>query len=189
MLHGFQAQKWRVRDSAAAAILALALSVLTYYVLPFTLFAWSIPLAAILSVLAIHDLRFWLLPNILTWPLLALGLGYQFIMPFGTPLAAVIGALAGYILVVIVNAIYSKRHGRVGMGYGDAKLLAAAGAWLGWWGLPGVLFIASFTALVHVGVRSLVFGQTIHRHSRIPFGPYLVFGFCFEWLFPIQYWV
>lgn len=189
MASGFQACKWRGLDSIGAALLASILAALAYYVLPFTLFAWSIPLAVLLSVLAIHDLRFWLLPNVLTWPLLALGLAYHLIMPFGAPLASAIGAIVGYALVAAINTVYRKRQGRDGMGYGDAKLLAGAGAWLGWWGLPGVLLIASFTALVHIGVKSLVFRHAVHRHSRIPFGPYLVFGFYVEWVFPIQYWL
>jgi leader peptidase (prepilin peptidase)/N-methyltransferase len=73
------------------------------------------------------------------------------------------------------------RH-RAGLGLGDAKLFAAAGAWLGPAGLPSVLVWACGAALIAVAIHSIR-GQTLSRTSRIAFGPFLAFGFWIVWLF------
>ena len=86
--------------------------------------------------------------------------------------AAVIGAVAGYLALWVVFWSYKLATGKDGMGYGDFKLLAAIGAWLGWKMLPVVILLSSFVGAI-VGISLIVFA----RHGRnvpIPFGPYLV---------------
>ena len=88
--------------------------------------------------------------------------------------SAVVGAVAGYLVLWAVFWGYKLATGKDGMGYGDFKLLAAIGAWLGWKMLPVVILLSSFVGAI-VGVSMIVFA----RHGRnvpIPFGPYLVMG-------------
>lgn len=112
-----------------------------------------------------------LLPDNITLPLLWLGLlvnlGGQL-----TPLSsAVIGAMAGYGFLWIVYQLFKLLTGKEGMGYGDFKLFAALGAWLGWQQLPLILLLASFIG-AFVGIVFIVFfGRD--RRLPIPFGPFL----------------
>jgi len=116
-----------------------------------------------------HDTM--LLPDQLTLPLLWLGLLVNLATGF-TPLSsAVIGAVAGYLLLWSTYWAFRLLTGKEGMGYGDFKLLAALGAWLGWQMLPAILLIASVTGLLHAIVRML--SRTMRRSDPMPFGPYL----------------
>lgn len=112
-----------------------------------------------------------LLPDDLTLPLLWLGLLVNLSGTF-VPLAdAVIGAVAGYLTLWLVYWCFKLVTGKEGMGYGDFKLLAALGAWLGWTMLPLIVLLSSLVGAV-VGVTLIV----LRRHERnnpIPFGPYL----------------
>ena len=88
--------------------------------------------------------------------------------------SAVIGAAAGYLVLWLVFWAYKLATGKEGMGFGDFKLLAAIGAWLGWKMLPVVILLSSFAGAV-VGISLIIFA----RHGRnvpIPFGPYLAAG-------------
>jgi leader peptidase (prepilin peptidase)/N-methyltransferase len=140
-------------------------------------FGWSPQLAAallftwVLLALAVIDLRTTLLPDDLTLPLLWLGLGLSLVPVFAAPEAAIVGALAGYLSLWTVFQLFKLVTGKEGMGYGDFKLLAAIGAWLGWSALPMVILLSSLVGAV-VGIGMIVF----MRHDRrvpIPFGPYL----------------
>ncbi|MGB0219038.1 MAG: prepilin peptidase [Sinimarinibacterium flocculans] len=140
-------------------------------------FGWSAQLAAalvftwVLLTLAVIDLRTTLLPDNLTLPLLWLGLGLSLAPVFAAPEAAIVGALAGYLSLWFVFQGFKLLTGKEGMGYGDFKLLAAIGAWLGWSALPMVILLSSLVgAVVGIGMILLL------RHDRrvpIPFGPYL----------------
>ncbi len=127
-----------------------------------------------LVVLAFIDLDTTLLPDSLTLPLVWLGLLFN-MNGFLVPLAdAVIGAMAGYLILWSVYWLFKLATGKEGMGYGDFKLLAAIGAWLGWQMLPVTLLLSSVVgALVGIAMIILV------KHDRrvpIPFGPYLAGG-------------
>lgn len=152
--------------------------------LAFTALLWrfglSLPaLAGMLMVsfliaLALIDYQTRLLPDALTQPLVWTGLlvNTQSLM---APLeAAVIGAIAGYLSLWLVHHGFRKLTGREGMGYGDFKLLAGLGAWLGWMALPGIVLVASASGVVFGIVRILTGRQ--HRHEPIAFGPWLVLG-------------
>ncbi len=121
--------------------------------------------------LAFIDIDHKLLPDAITLPLLWLGLLINTGSSFTTLQASVIGAALGYLVLWAVFQGFKLLTGKEGMGYGDFKLLAVLGAWLGWQYLPLIVILSSVVGAV-VGI-SLVL---IRRHDRtvpIPFGPYL----------------
>lgn len=125
-----------------------------------------------LLAMAVIDLRTQLLPDLLTLPLLWAGLLYQLLFqPLLLP-SAVIGAMAGYLVLWSFYWLFKLVTGKEGMGYGDFKLLAALGAWLGWQVLPLVLILSAGTgALVGILVQLAV---PRLRGAPLPFGPWLV---------------
>jgi len=128
-------------------------------------FAWT------MIALAFIDLDTFYLPDNITLPLLWTGLLFNLGATYTDIASAVAGAAAGYLVLWIVFWAFKFATGKDGMGYGDFKLLAAIGAWLGWKMLPLVILLSSFVGAV-VGIALMVFA----RHGRnvpIPFGPYL----------------
>lgn len=112
-----------------------------------------------------------MLPDDLTFPLLWAGLLVNINGTF-VPLAdAVIGAAAGYLALWSVYWAFKLATGKEGMGYGDFKLLAALGAWLGWTMLPTIILLSSVVGAL-VGIVLIVFARR-GRDKPIPFGPYL----------------
>ena len=127
-----------------------------------------------LVALAFIDLDTTLLPDSLTLPLLWLGLLFNLGGHFASLPEAVVGAMAGYLVLWSVYWLFKLATGKEGMGYGDFKLLAAIGAWLGWQMLPVTLLLSSVVGAV-VGIAMIV----LVKHDRrvpIPFGPYLAGG-------------
>jgi leader peptidase (prepilin peptidase)/N-methyltransferase len=111
------------------------------------------------------------LPDDLTYPLLWLGLLINLdgtIVPLRD---AVIGAMAGYVSLWAVYWLFKLATGKEGMGYGDFKLLAALGAWMGWTMLPTIIILSSAVGAI-VGIGLIVFARR-DRNNPIPFGPYL----------------
>jgi leader peptidase (prepilin peptidase)/N-methyltransferase len=94
----------------------------------------------------------------------------------------VLGAFAGFAALALIASVYRRVRGREGLGLGDAKLLAAAGAWLGWHGLPSVVLIAAVSALA-VALAAASGGGKLAWTSRIAFGPHLALAFWLVWLF------
>jgi leader peptidase (prepilin peptidase) / N-methyltransferase len=129
---------------------------------------------AILVVLTGIDLDTQLLPDHLTLPLLWVGLIANLNTTFARLPDAVIGAVAGYLILWSVFWLFKLLTGREGMGYGDFKLLAALGAWFGWQTLPMTLLVASLFGAV-VGIAMIAFGAK-DRRTAIAFGPYLAFA-------------
>lgn len=128
-----------------------------------------------LLYVALHDIRFMLLPDAVTLPLIALG--FVNVIWSGPPfLDRAIGAGLGILVLPAINWVYKRLRGRDGIGLGDAKLLAAAGAWLGWTGLAPVLLVASLAGLLTVGAVAL-YRRRMPRGEAIPFGPFLALGF------------
>ncbi len=144
--------------------------------------AASIVLAAALAVLSAIDLKTLCLPDAITLPLILLGWGAAWFFNWDIVYLRIGAAAAGFLFLYAVAAAYRWARGRDGLGLGDAKLLAAAGAWLGVEGLPMVVFSASTAALLAVTVAALL-GRPVNRASRIPFGPFLALGFWFVWLY------
>jgi leader peptidase (prepilin peptidase)/N-methyltransferase len=130
-----------------------------------------------LLALGLTDARTGYLPNIPTVPLLATGLAINTIPTFVPLDHAVVGALAGYMVLWLVNTLFHAVTARQGLGYGDMKLLAAIGAWLGWPALPGVLLLASGCGLM-VALAHRLRG-TLDAGQAISFGPYLALAGAF----------
>jgi leader peptidase (prepilin peptidase) / N-methyltransferase len=129
------------------------------------LLTWS------LIALTVIDFHKQLLPDSITLPLLWLGILANIFEIF-TPLeSSVIGAMAGYLALWSVYHFFKLLTGKEGMGYGDFKLLAVLGAWLGWTVLPIIILLSSLVGAV-IGIMMIV----VTRHDKnipIPFGPYL----------------
>ncbi|MFT6599724.1 MAG: leader peptidase (prepilin peptidase)/N-methyltransferase [Alloalcanivorax sp.] len=125
-----------------------------------------------LLALAVIDLDTTLLPDDLTYPLLWAGLlaSVLGVSPVSLP-DAVIGAMAGYLALWSLYWVFKLLTGKEGMGYGDFKLLAALGAWLGWQYLPVVVLLSSVVGLVFA--VSMMASGSVKRDQGIPFGPYL----------------
>ncbi|MEF8770465.1 MAG: A24 family peptidase [Candidatus Accumulibacter phosphatis] len=112
-----------------------------------------------------------LLPDSITLPLLWAGLLFNLSATFVDLPSAVIGAAAGYLSLWLVYWTFKLTTGKEGMGYGDFKLLAALGAWLGWQMLPLTILLSSLLGAV-VGITLMVVNKR-GRSVPIPFGPYL----------------
>ena len=138
-------------------------------------FGWAGGAAILLTwgllLLTLIDLRTQLLPDIITLPLLWLGLLLNFGGLFTTLPAAVQGAVFGYLSLWTIFHAFRLLTGKEGMGYGDFKLLALLGAWLGWQVLPLVLLLAALLGAV-VGLALIAWGGH-DRREPIPFGPWL----------------
>jgi len=124
-----------------------------------------------LIALSFIDVDRQLLPDDLTLPLLWAGLLFNIFAVFVPLSSAVIGAAAGYISLWLVYQLFKLTTGKEGMGYGDFKLFAVLGAWLGWQSLPLIILLASLVGAM-VGISFIVFfGHD--RRMPIPFGPFL----------------
>jgi leader peptidase (prepilin peptidase)/N-methyltransferase len=135
-----------------------------------------------LLTLAWIDLRQWLLPDVLTLPLVVLGLAEAAEFAPGDLIARVAGTLAGYLGFWVVSRLYRRLRGREGLGLGDAKLLAASGAWVGIIALPSVVAGAAAAALIVAGAV-ICLGTPLDRYSAVPFGPFLAVATWLVWLF------
>jgi leader peptidase (prepilin peptidase)/N-methyltransferase len=140
--------------------------------------------------LAFIDLDTRLLPDDLTLPLLWAGLLINVQERFASLPEAVLGAVAGYLLLWSIYWLFKLLTGKEGMGYGDFKLLAAIGAWLGWTALPLVLLLASLTGAV-VGIALKTLGR-LEQGQPLPFGPFLAAGGAVALLWGadlLQWWI
>jgi len=156
---------------ALCAALSLAvfaqfgLSLMTVTALFFTWF---------LLVLAFVDLEHFLLPDRFTMPLMAMGLIVNAYGGFVDLNSAMIGAAVGYLSLWVIFHAFRLLTGKEGLGYGDFKLLAAIGAWVGWQLLPIVVLLSAGTGAI-IGITMLVTGR--HKKGQpLPFGPYLAGG-------------
>jgi leader peptidase (prepilin peptidase) / N-methyltransferase len=139
-------------------------------------FGWT------LLALAVADIRYQLLPDFLTLPLLAGGLATSAIFVPEEFVPRLLGAGAGLGVILIARQTYWMLRRREGIGLGDAKLLAAAGAWITWEGLPSAMLVATLGALAGVLLRSHSEGRP-SLNDRVPFGAYLCLGVWLVWLY------
>ena len=135
-----------------------------------------------LLALAVIDYKYFLLPDFLTLPLIPFGLVVMWVNSPETLIDHVAGVIVGFGFVVVLREVYRRLRGREGMGFGDAKLLAASGAFVAWQALPSVILIASLTALAVVLFRRLQ-GANISLGDRMPFGTFLCFATWIVWLY------
>lgn len=141
---------------------------LTYQAITALFFTWN------LLILIWIDIEEQLLPDIITLPLLWLGLLANTFHLFTTIESAIYGAVTGYTSLWYVGWIFRRITGKIGIGHGDFKLFALLGAWLGWQYLPFIILLASVSGLVISIILILLNKQ--QRNATIPFGPYLAFA-------------
>ncbi len=142
----------------------------------------SCVLGWMLLCLATIDWRYFLLPDFLTLPLIGLGLLAAAVLEPAALSGRAIGVAGGFVFIVLVRHAYWLLRRREGIGLGDAKLLAASGAWVAWDGLPSVLLVATFAALASALLRHAR-GGSISPTDRVPFGAYLCLGTWIVWLY------
>lgn len=166
----------------AIEVSALVVAIWSGLVFSGTAFWASCCLGWMLLALAAADFRYFLLPDFLTLPLIALGLAANWFLDRNSLTNHVIGTVAGFGAVVILRFVYEKLRHREGMGLGDAKLFAAAGAWVSWPGLPSVLALAALSALLFALLSRRRHGSLALADS-VPFGPFLAGGLWIVWLY------
>lgn len=160
----------------AAAVLAWVLQIQTPSIF------LSVGLFVALVGLAWFDFDHYRIPNWISYPLILAGLGLAYAQPELSFAEHLIGAGLGYTFVWGLNAYWRYARGQDGIGMGDAKLFAAAGAWLGALALPFVSLFASASALLVLLLIRLITGKDIGRTQRIAFGPFIAIGFWMAWL-------
>lgn len=166
----------------AIELAAVAVAGLAVAVVPAPWWWPTCGLGWVLLTLAWIDARHLILPDILTLPLIPAGLACAWLLAPATVDRQLLGAAAGFALSWAVRWLYHRLRGREGLGLGDVKLLAAAGAWVGWPGLPGVLLIAATAALAVTLAQALARGR-LDAGRPIAFGPFLCLGLWLTWLF------
>ena len=125
----------------------------------------------VLIALTLIDIKKQLLPDSMTLPLLWAGIFFSFFELFTDLKSSVIGAMAGYLILWTVYQLFRLLTKKEGMGFGDFKLLAALGAWVGISYLPQIILISSVVGSI-AGISMLLMGKT-RQQQPIPFGPYL----------------
>ena len=143
--------------------------------------AASLVLGWTLVVLAAIDVLSFRLPDALTLPLLLAGLAVSLLLPDRPLLDHLAGAAVGWSGLAGLAWAYRRARGVDGLGLGDAKLLGAAGAWLGWTPLPSVLIIGCLVAFAWVGARTLRNGRAAAQ-ERLAFGAPLSLAIWIVWL-------
>lgn len=152
------------------------------WLIPWQFAVATIGLGAVLAALSAIDVETQRLPDVLTLPLVAAGLIFQASIDHETLGWHVAGAGLGYLALWAIGRAYAAYRGHQGLGLGDAKLLAASGAWLGPDGLPSVVLIAAFAALAGVGIARWR-GVDVTSRTAVAFGPFLALGFWVTWLY------
>lgn len=166
----------------AIEIAALAVAAWAAAVVPAGMLWPSAALGWTLLALAWIDARALILPDALTLPLIAAGLVVAWAVAPGAVADHLIGAAAGGFAFWLIARLYAAVRHRRGLGLGDAKLFAAAGAWVSWQGLASVVLTASLAALAAVALAAAA-GRAVSASTRLPFGPFLALGLWLTWLY------
>ena len=151
-----------------------------YYFFGLTLAALLLLILSIFFIIIFFiDLKHFIIPNELTFPLMIIGFIKSFDPNlnqtiFPNYINSLIGGLVGYSIIWLIIFFYKKIRKKEGMGLGDAKLMAVIGFWFGWVSIPFTIFISSAVALILV-VPSLI-NRSRKMSSEIPFGPYIIIG-------------
>ncbi|MDH5693987.1 MAG: A24 family peptidase, partial [Gammaproteobacteria bacterium] len=151
---------------------AAVLSVVTAYRFgPSWEFIFASTITYALLCLTLIDIKHRLLPDVITLPLLWIGLLLSSQHIFTGPSEAIIGASIGYLSLWLVFHGFRLATGKEGLGYGDFKLMAVFGAWLGWSYIPVIILISSFLGAIFGGITILVL--RVGKNFPIPFGPFI----------------
>ena len=174
-------------SAALAAIVVLLLSLL---ILPPGLAVISGLLGLAMLVIALADSRCFIVPDVLSLPAIIVGLlaSGRLLDPASGALVSshhVIGMIVGGISFWLVRVAYAWLRGQEGLGLGDVKLAAAAGAWVGWQELANVVLLASSLALAVITLVSLVRGKPVSATDKLPFGCFLAPSIWLVWFFGV----
>jgi len=154
-----------------------------YYFFGLTLTALLLLILSIFFIIIFFiDLKHFIIPNELTFPLMIIGFIKSFDPNlnqtiFPNYINSLIGGVFGYLIIWLIIFFYKKVRKKEGMGLGDAKLMSVIGFWFGWVSIPFTIFISSAVALILV-VPSLI-NKSRKMSSEIPFGPYIIIGCIF----------
>ena len=152
--------------------------VFIYYFFELTITSLLLLILSIFFIIIFFiDLKHFIIPNVLTFPLMILGFLKSFDPNlnkaiFPNYINSLIGGIFGYSIIWLIVFVYKKVRKKEGMGLGDAKLMAVIGFWFGWISIPFVIFISSAVALILV-IPSLI-NKSRAMSSEIPFGPYII---------------
>jgi len=175
-----------VRYPLLELLMGLSWAALAWHFGPTLMLAEAIVLITLLWILTLIDLETFLLPNVLTLPGIAVGLLFSWLQ--GDAIDALIGAAAGYGSFWLIARLFLMATKREGMGYGDFKLLAMLGAFMGWQALPFIVLISSLAGAL-IGSLFLLLSRRGFR-TEIPYGPYLAAAgmIWFLWGKPLLGW-
>jgi leader peptidase (prepilin peptidase)/N-methyltransferase len=154
-----------------------------YYFFGLTLTALLLLILSVFFIIIFFiDLKHFIIPNELTFPLMIIGFFKSFDPNlnqtiFPNYINSLIGGVFGYLIIWLIIFFYKKVRKKEGMGLGDAKLLAVVGFWFGWFSIPFTIFMSSVVALIFV-VPSLI-NKSRKMSSQIPFGPYIIIAAIF----------
>ena len=149
-----------------------------YYFFGLTLAALLLSILSVFFIIIFFiDLKHFIIPNELTFPLMIIGFFKSFDPNlnqtiFPNYINSLIGGVFGYLIIWLIIFFYKKVRKKEGMGLGDAKLLAVVGFWFGWFSIPFTIFMSSVVALIFV-LPSLI-NKSRKMSSQIPFGPYII---------------
>ena len=154
-----------------------------YYFFGLTLAALLLSILSVFFIIIFFiDLKHFIIPNELTFPLMIMGFFKSFDPNlnqtiFPNYINSLIGGVFGYLIIWLIIFFYKKVRKKEGMGLGDAKLLAVVGFWFGWFCIPFTIFMSSVVALIFV-LPSLI-NKSRKMSSQIPFGPYIIIAAIF----------
>jgi leader peptidase (prepilin peptidase) / N-methyltransferase len=163
-------------------IAALGLAIWSFVQLPGPISWITVLFGWMLLTIAIIDLRWLWLPNILSFSLGFSGLVVTWLVKPSSIFDHLIGVVAGYVILATAARIYRRYRGREGLGGGDATLFGAIGAWVGWQGLGTVLLYAGIAGMLILLIQAQR-GQRVHLATRLPFGSHLCLGAWLVWLY------
>lgn len=177
------ARRYPLIEAAALAVAALAAWV--HAGQPLTVAGAALGWA--LMAIAIIDAEHLIIPDTLSLPLIAAGLVVAALLPGVVWWPHLLAAAGGFVAFVVLAWAYRRLRGRDGLGDGDARLFAAAGAWLGPAGLHTVLLVATVTAVLYA-LWLAARGTALTGGTALPFGPFLALGLWVAWLFGPLTW-
>ena len=137
-------------------------------------------LVMLLALVALEDLRSQTIPDPLNAALVATGFVFAYVTSLPGIGASIIGAIVGGAFLAAVAMAFRRLRGKDGLGFGDVKFLAGAGAWVGWQGLAPLIFMASVSAIFLAGAQYLRQGR-FDRDTPLAFGPHLSLATLIVW--------
>lgn len=162
---------------------AIMIAVWAWFAVPGNVFVATCIFGWMLLALSAIDIRTRRLPDVLTLPLAAAGLVTAWLISPDNLVDHAIGAACGYLSFLLVEYAYRRWRQVDGLGRGDAKLLGAIGAWVGWAALPSVVFLSASGAIVFLLLRSQFGRVPLTRATAIAFGPFLAVAGWLTWIY------